>query len=197
MPPAGSIDAQGPVLVFGGPYSNLEATRAVLSEAAAPRIPFDHIACTGDVVAYAADAAATVDPMRRSSANVVMGNWRRESGRKRRGRWLRVSGPKRVRARGGVLVFFGGRPIGCGRARMMALLPRRIDIRLGGYRLAVVHDGVTSINRIIFGSSPAAIKVQELTLAQVDRIIDRYCDLALHLRPGDAGHNPFCSPISR
>jgi hypothetical protein len=49
-----------PLMVFGGPYSNLEATRAVLEEAARLSISADHIICTGDVVAYGADAAATV-----------------------------------------------------------------------------------------------------------------------------------------
>src|SRR5215472_14622804 len=63
-----------PLMVFGGPYSNLEATRAVLEEAARLSISADHIICTGDVVAYGADAAATVDLVRDRVGHVVMGN---------------------------------------------------------------------------------------------------------------------------
>ena len=63
-----------PLLLFGGPYSNLEATRAVLAEAERRQIPPERIVCTGDVVAYAADAKATVDLVRESGIRVVMGN---------------------------------------------------------------------------------------------------------------------------
>ena len=41
--------ANGPLLVFGGPYSNLQATRAVLDEAARRGIPAKRVICTGDV----------------------------------------------------------------------------------------------------------------------------------------------------
>ena len=49
------VRMDGPVLVFGGPYSNLEATRAVLAEAVRLAIPSEHVICTGDIVAYGAD----------------------------------------------------------------------------------------------------------------------------------------------
>ena len=64
----------GPLLLFGGPYSNLEATQALLAEAARLRIPAERIICTGDVVAYGADPAATVGLLRASGCHVVMGN---------------------------------------------------------------------------------------------------------------------------
>src|SRR4029077_14100100 len=63
-----------PLMVFGGPYSNLEATRAVLDEAARLSISPGRIVCTGDVVDYGADAAATVDLVRDRVGHVVMGN---------------------------------------------------------------------------------------------------------------------------
>ena len=68
------LRVDGPLIVFGGSYSNLEATRAVLAEAARLEIPADRIICTGDVVAYGADPAATVVLVRGSVRHVVMGN---------------------------------------------------------------------------------------------------------------------------
>jgi len=41
----------GPALIFGGPYSNLQATEALLAEAAALGVPADRTVCTGDVAA--------------------------------------------------------------------------------------------------------------------------------------------------
>ena len=42
----------GPLLVFGGPYSNLEATVVILEETHRRVIPTGNIVCTSDLVAY-------------------------------------------------------------------------------------------------------------------------------------------------
>jgi len=49
-----------PVLIFGGCYGNLQATQALLAEAARRRIPPGRMICTGDVVAYRANPVETV-----------------------------------------------------------------------------------------------------------------------------------------
>src|ERR1700676_3493775 len=69
-----AVRIDGPVLVFGGPYSNLPATSASLTEARRPAIPSRNIVCAGDVVAYAADALATTALIRRAGIRTVMGN---------------------------------------------------------------------------------------------------------------------------
>jgi hypothetical protein len=63
-----------PILIFGGCYSNLEATRAMLG--IVERLGFQpcDVICTGDVVAYCADPQATVDLIRTCGIRVVMGN---------------------------------------------------------------------------------------------------------------------------
>ena len=68
----GEFDA--PILIFGGPYSNLEAMEALIAAAESRNIPADHMLCTGDVVAYGADPQATVDLIRAAGIAVVMGN---------------------------------------------------------------------------------------------------------------------------
>ena len=68
------IRADAPVLVFGGPYSNLQATEALLAEAARLSIPPARMICTGDVVAYGADPTATLDRIIGSGCFVVAGN---------------------------------------------------------------------------------------------------------------------------
>ncbi|MGC9271648.1 MAG: radical SAM protein, partial [Acidiphilium sp.] len=49
------LTAAGPVLIFGGNYSNLQASIALLDAARAHGIAPDHIICTGDIIAYGAD----------------------------------------------------------------------------------------------------------------------------------------------
>jgi hypothetical protein len=68
------IKITGPLLVFGGPYSNLEATAAILAEACRRAIPSGNILCTGDLAAYCADPQAVIDLVRSAQIQVVMGN---------------------------------------------------------------------------------------------------------------------------
>jgi hypothetical protein len=63
-----------PILLYGGCYSNLEATRSLLCKAQDLGIPPERMICTGDVVAYGADPQATVDLIRQSGVRVIMGN---------------------------------------------------------------------------------------------------------------------------
>src|SRR5262245_65037360 len=71
------IQLTGPVLVFGGPYSNLEATEAVLDDACRRYIPHGNIVCTGDLAAYCADPQAVINLVRNSGIRLVMGNCER------------------------------------------------------------------------------------------------------------------------
>src|SRR6266852_4859771 len=74
MTPGPQLQIDAPLLVFGGPYSNRHATEAVLAEAARLGIAPGRIVCTGDLVAYGGEPAATVDRVRRAGIHVVMGN---------------------------------------------------------------------------------------------------------------------------
>ena len=47
-------ELRGELLVFGGPYSNLDALKALKKVADSRRIPLSNIICTGDVVGYCA-----------------------------------------------------------------------------------------------------------------------------------------------
>ncbi len=65
---------EGPVLLFGGPYSNLHALEAMMNWADKAGIAQDQRICTGDVVAYCAEPAACIDLMAQKSGPVVAGN---------------------------------------------------------------------------------------------------------------------------
>lgn len=67
-------ELNGEVLLFGGPYSNLQACEAVFAYSSAAKIARDHVICTGDVVAYCGAPAASVAAIRASGCAVVAGN---------------------------------------------------------------------------------------------------------------------------
>ena len=69
-------ELEGEILVFGGPYSNRQATEALLD--VARDIPVRNVICTGDVVAYSGDPMGTVDAIRDHGMTVVAGNCERQ-----------------------------------------------------------------------------------------------------------------------
>jgi uncharacterized Fe-S cluster-containing radical SAM superfamily protein/predicted phosphodiesterase len=167
----------GPAIVFGGPYGNLEATQALLDEAARLGVARDRIVCTGDVVAYGADAAATADLVRAAGIHVVMGNCEESLAAQAADcgcGYVPGSACDRLSA---AWFAHADRELGAATRAWMARLPRRIDVAIAGARLTVVHGGVDLINRFIFASTAAAAKVEELVRGEVDGIIGGHCGL--------------------
>ena len=68
----------GDVLLFGGAYSNLQATEAMLAEAESLGIPVENRIFTGDAIAYCGNPLQTWDLVAREAAVCVAGNCERQ-----------------------------------------------------------------------------------------------------------------------
>jgi alkylhydroperoxidase/carboxymuconolactone decarboxylase family protein len=64
----------GPVLVFGGAYSNLEAMEAIKAVADARGIAPENVICTGDTPGYCAEPAECVDLLAAWGCHAIAGN---------------------------------------------------------------------------------------------------------------------------
>ena len=171
------LRGDSPLIVFGGPYSNLEATRALLDQAAQLGVPADRIICTGDVVAYGADPAATVELIRQTGCHVVKGNCEENlaAGAADCGCGF-PAGSTCERLSTGWFAH-ATRALDPEALAWMAGLPLRIDIEFGGRRLAGVHGSVRSINRFIFASTAGRVKKGELDAAASDGVLAGHCGL--------------------
>lgn len=178
----GEID--GPLLLFGGSYGNLEATRELVAVAERLAIPPSRCLCTGDTVAYAADPAATAALVRDWGAVTIQGNCeeslalgRDECGcgfvegsacdRLARAWWRHVE-----------------HEVGADLRRWMAALPRRLRFRVHGVETLVVHGGVRDIARHVFASTSDVV-AEELAAAGADLVIAGHCGLPFTRRIGD------------
>jgi len=160
------LPMDGPVLVFGGPYSNLEATRAVLAEAARRGIPPRRIVCTGDVVAYAADAQATLDLVRGAGIQVVMGNCEESLAAEAGDCGCGYAAGSACDLLAVAWYAHADRSLDAGARAWMAALPRRIDLSLAGYEvdqfvILPERDGDRIVRRLAraapkVGTAPAA-----------------------------------------
>lgn len=169
----GARDA--PVLVFGGPYGNLEAMRALKVRADALGIAGDHAICTGDVVAYGADPQAVVDLVRGWGCAVVMGNCEESLAQDAADCGCGFNEGSACAALSAQWFAASRRDLSDDAKRWMGKLPRRVELTLAGRRLAAIHGGAAQINRFIFASTPMGEKVAEIDSLGVDGIVAGHC----------------------
>ena len=181
----------GTVLCFGGPYSNLHATRAVLGEAARLGIPPERTICTGDLVAYCVDPAATLDLMMASGATCIMGNCEENlaAGLDDCGCGFEPGTACDLLSRG--WYQHAARALSQAHRAWMAALPRRLVLTVGGRRLAVVHGGADEISRFLFASAPDEVIAEEVGRTGCDGVVAGHCGLPFtRVVRGALWHNP-------
>lgn len=171
-----AVTLTGPVLVFGGPYSNLEATEAVLQAARRRAIPAHNILCTGDLAAYCADPQPVIDLLRGSGIRIVMGNCEESLAESAGDCGCGFSDDSVCATLSTQWYPFADRNVDAASRAWMGALPRRLDVRIGGRHLAVIHGGVTQINRFVFATCDAAI-ADELAASGCDGVIGGHCGL--------------------
>ena len=170
------IKITGPLLVFGGPYSNLEATAAILAEACRRAIPPGNILCSGDLAAYCADPQAVIDLVRRAQIHVVMGNCEELLATQAADCGCGFAEDSACAALSNEWYAFADRNIDAESRIWMGSLPRRIDIEINGRLLTAIHGSVTSINRFVFATSDPIIE-EELIASSCDGVIAGHCGL--------------------
>jgi predicted phosphodiesterase len=185
------LEVSGKVLLFGGCYSNLQATQALLDTAKCLGIPGDRIVCTGDVVAYAADPVATVALVRASGMHVVMGNCEESLGFNAADCGCGfVSGSACDRLSVAWYAHADAR-LDCDARAWMRDLPRRIDLIIGGRRLAVIHGSPRSINQFVFASASDAELRDLIAGSGCDGVIGGHCGIPFtRVVDGLLWHNP-------
>jgi predicted phosphodiesterase len=182
----------GPVLLFGGPYSNLQATEALRAEAKRLGIPAGRVICTGDVVAYCGDPDGTIDEIRDWGCHVAMGNCEEALGEG--GDDCRCGFEKGSQCDLLSVRWFAhaSARVSAGQKAWMAGLPHPITFECGGAKFAVVHGHSRDISEWVFASTPEGEKRVALDDLGVDAVIAGHSGLPFtdELTDGRLWHNP-------
>jgi predicted phosphodiesterase len=172
----------GPLLAFGGPVSNLQATRALIGAAAARGIAPGNCLCTGDTAAYCGQPAETVAALRRFGCPVLAGNCERQLAEGAAGCGCgfapgslcdRLSAPWYAHAAAALP----------GAARdWMAGLPDMLVFTHEGRRGAAIHGGATDIARFVWPDAPETVFAEEVAAIRaaagpVELVIAGHCGL--------------------
>ncbi len=158
----GRMDA--PLLLFGGPYSNLHALEALLRVAGAAGIRGAQMICTGDVVAYGAAPARCIAAVRAAGATVIAGNVEVQlaAGADACGCGF-APGSTCDRLSAGWFAHADAGVSAEDRA-WMGGLPDIVTLDHHGARYAVIHGGVHDIARFIWPTCDDAVFAEEVAL---------------------------------
>ena len=184
-------ELHGPLLFFGGPYSNLQATEAMRAEAERRRIPPDRVICTGDIVAYCAQPNETIELIRDWGVPVVMGNCEESIGNGADDCGCGFEEGSACDVLSDTWYTYTNSRVSADHRAWMRELPTRVDFTFSGKRFAVVHGSVSRINEFVFSSTAIDIKQRELAQIDVDGIVGGHCGLPFTQQIGDKlWHNP-------
>lgn len=174
-------ELSGDVLLFGGPYSNLQATQALFQATA--QIPRSNRICTGDVVAYCADPVQTCDLVFAETACVVAGNCEQQLAMRASdcGCGFDENTACDLLSRGWY-PYANARVTDAQRAQM-SNCPNIATLTHCGRRVAVIHGGVTDIARFVWSVSPDTVFAQERAaleaqIGAVDLIVTGHSGIA-------------------
>lgn len=182
---------EGPLLLFGGPYSNLQATRALKGHAERLGIPPSHIICTGDAVAYFAKPNETVELLREWGVNVLMGNCEESLG------WVSDDcGCGFEKGSTCDLLTSSWYPYANSvltdtNRQWMRSLKRVITFTYNDRQFTVVHGSYKKMNQFVFASTYNSLKEESLISANSDGIIAGHCGIPFTQIINDKlWHNP-------
>ncbi len=159
------------LLIFGGPYGNLAATRALRERAFELGIAPARVICTGDLVAYCAEPAQTIELVRDWGIHVVMGNCEEALGFDEPDCGCGFDSGSQCSTLSVTWYRYARRRVDSAQRLWMRKLPRSIGFEFAGKRFRVVHGSLASINEFVFASSDPAARLAQLRQADVDAVI--------------------------
>lgn len=186
----GALD--GSLLLFGGPYSNLQATRALRAEAKRLGIPPSRVICTGDVVAYCGDPVATVDEILDWGCHVVLGNCEESLGRDGEDCGCGFAPGSACDLLSVKWFAHAQASLSAEQKSWMAALPHPLRFTLNGLRVAAVHGHPDDLSGWVFASTEADRKAMAMDDLDADAVIAGHSGLPFTttLSDGRLWHNP-------
>jgi predicted phosphodiesterase len=178
-------------LLFGGCYSNLQATEALLDQAASLSIPPEKIFCTGDIIAYGADAAATLRLIRESGIRSIAGNCEESLSTRAPDCACGFAPGSPCDELATRWYAHAARQVNDEDRAYMARLPKHLLAESGGKKILIVHGNMERTNAFIFPSVSTLELDRQLTLAGADIIIAGHSGIPFTRRIGaKIWHNP-------
>jgi predicted phosphodiesterase len=140
-------------------------------------IPPENCICTGDIVAYCAQAKASVDFIRDWGIHCLMGNCEESFARSAEDCGCGFEAGTSCDLLSAQWFQFANRQLETVHREWFVSLPRTIQFDFNGISALVVHGSVSSINQFIFSSTNEVIFRNEFSLSHAALILSGHCGL--------------------
>lgn len=167
----------GPILLFGGAYSNLQALRALRVEAERLGIPPQNVICTGDTAGYCADPAGCLDLIQDWGIHAIAGNVETNLVAGTDDCGCGFGDGSRCDMFAKLWYNYAGNNITKRNLAYMAGLPDVLRFNYAGRRVAVLHGSPRNQSEFVWRSTPEALKTQFCADAGADVVVGGHCGL--------------------
>lgn len=167
----------GPVLVFGGVYSNLPALEALEVAAEQHAIAPGNIICTGDVVGYCAEPEAVVQRVKEWGVHTIAGNVELQlrEGADNCGCDFNAGGRCDVFSR--QWYPYAQSKLSNDSLRWMRALPDHLHFTYANLQVRVLHGAMDAVAGYVFASTRWEEKKYQLDAAGAQVILGGHCGL--------------------
>ena len=167
----------GPLLVFGGSYSNLQSLEKMRSIASDLGIPPSNVIHTGDVVGYCAQPEEVVQAVREWGIHVIAGNVETQLAEGQTDCGCEFAEGSRCDIFSLQWFPFAQKRLSGASIAWMDALPDFIRFSYAGRQGLVVHGSWFKTAEYVFESSPWEVKARNFQDADVDLVLAGHCGL--------------------
>lgn len=158
------------ILIFGGSYSNLEATTEIISIAKELLIPASRIFCTGDIVGYCANPEETVQLITNWGIHTIVGNVEINLRNGEEDCGCNFDEGSRCDTFSQRWYPYAKIHLSETSIDWMKQLPEIIRKEINGKKVVMIHGGIPNVSEFIFASTPWKRKQELFDLLDADVI---------------------------
>jgi len=162
---------QGRILVFGGPYSNLEATKRMKEISFKLGFKPSQVICTGDVVGYCASPEETVNLIREWGVRAIAGNVELQLAQGEADCGCNFEEGSRCDLFSRNWFPYAQRNLSPDSINWMSDLPKELILKYEDRKTLVCHGSPTDTSEFVFKSSDDKRKIADFEAKNVDMIL--------------------------
>jgi predicted phosphodiesterase len=170
-------ELKGPLLVFGGVYSNLQSLERLMLLAKEHGIAPGNIICTGDVVGYCAEPEAVVEQVKNWGIHCIAGNVELQLRDGEEDCGCDFNDGSRCDLFSRQWYPYAQSTLSAAAIDWMHKLPHHLQFHYAGLRGRVVHGSTTEVSGYVFASTPWSEKAKQLEIAEADLILAGHAGL--------------------
>lgn len=179
----GNID--DPILIFGGAYSNLQATQALIEASRGHGIPAARCIFTGDSIAYCGNPSETLNLLRDFGCPMIKGNCEIELGFGSDTCGCGFEAGSTCDLLSQVWYTYASQQVNSDQRRFMGSLPDHLIFTHHGKRHVVIHGGYSNVSQFLFLTTDEVeytrvINMVERDLGEIHVMIAGHSGLPFH-----------------